>query len=284
MADLKKRLKGNAEGEFFVDSSCIDCSVCREIAPDIFGDGDETALVVRQPSDEDGIRRAFQALVSCPVSAIGTVSLKMRKDIQDSFPIPIEDNAFLIGYASRRSYGCLSYLIVREAGNVMVDSPRFAKPVVRRIKDLGGLRYIFLTHEDDVADSEIYAREFGAERIIHFEDSSSVPDAEVKIRGYDPVDLDRDLLIIPTPGHTKGHMVLLYREKFLFTGDHLAWSRSKKRLVAFKDYCWHSWEELKRSMVRLLDFRFEWVLPGHGYRAKIKRDEFERFVEDLLKE
>ncbi|MDQ7083369.1 MAG: ferredoxin [Aquificota bacterium] len=105
MADLKKRLKGNAEGEFFVDSSCIDCSVCREIAPDIFGDGDETALVVRQPSDEDGIRRAFQALVSCPVSAIGTVSLKMRKDIQDSFPIPIEDNVFLIGYASRRSYG-----------------------------------------------------------------------------------------------------------------------------------------------------------------------------------
>ncbi|MDQ7083370.1 MAG: hypothetical protein Q9N34_10870 [Aquificota bacterium] len=53
---------------------------------------------------------------------------------------------------------------------------------MRRIKDLGGLRYIFLTHEDDVADSEIYAREFGAERIIHFEDSSSVPDAEVKIR------------------------------------------------------------------------------------------------------
>ena len=284
MASLKKRLKGNAEGEFFVDSSCIDCSVCREIAPDIFGDGEETALVVRQPSCEYEIRRAFQALVSCPVSAIGTVSLRPPKDLQESFPIPIEENVFLVGYASRESYGCLSYLIVREEGNVMVDSPRFARQLADRIRDLGGLKYIFLTHEDDVADSDIYAREFKAKRIIHLEDSSAVPDAEIKIKGYDPIALDRDLLIIPTPGHTRGHMVLLYKERFLFTGDHLAWSRRKKRLVAFRDYCWHSWEDLKRSMVRLLDFKFEWVLPGHGYRAKIRREEFERFVEELLKE
>ncbi len=58
--------------------------------------------------------------------------------------------------------------------------------------------------------------------------------------------------------------MLLYREKFLFTGDHLAWSRRRGALVAFRDACWYSWKEQIRSMERLLDFPFEWVLPGHG--------------------
>ena len=73
-----------------------------------------------------------------------------------------------------------------------------------------------------------------------------------------------DLLVIPTPGHTRGHSVLLYRKKYLFTGDHLAWSARRSQLVAFRDACWYSWEEQTRSMERLLDYSFEWVLPGHG--------------------
>ena len=32
---------------------------------------------------------------------------------------------------------------------------------------MGGVRYIFLTHRDDVADHAKWAAEFGAERIIH---------------------------------------------------------------------------------------------------------------------
>jgi glyoxylase-like metal-dependent hydrolase (beta-lactamase superfamily II) len=76
--------------------------------------------------------------------------------------------------------------------------------------------------------------------------------------------LDEDLLSIPTPGHTRGHQVLLYRNRVLFTGDHLAWSPNRLTLIAFRDVCWYSWSEQTRSMRRLLDYRFEWVLPGHG--------------------
>jgi glyoxylase-like metal-dependent hydrolase (beta-lactamase superfamily II) len=76
--------------------------------------------------------------------------------------------------------------------------------------------------------------------------------------------LDDDLLIIPTPGHTRGHMVLLYREKFLFTGDHLYWSPARETLAASRSTSWFSWAQQKRSMRKLLDYRFEWVLPGHG--------------------
>ena len=79
--------------------------------------------------------------------------------------------------------------------------------------------------------------------------------------------LDRDLLAIPVPGHTRGHVVLLYRNKYLYSGDHLAWSGGRGGLTAFRDVAWYSWPEQTKSMKRLLDFRFEWVLPGHGRRG-----------------
>jgi glyoxylase-like metal-dependent hydrolase (beta-lactamase superfamily II) len=72
------------------------------------------------------------------------------------------------------------------------------------------------------------------------------------------------LTAIPVPGHTRGHLVFLYQNKFLFTGDHLAWSPNRNSLIAFRSACWYSWTEQQRSMNRLLDYDFEWVLPGHG--------------------
>ena len=281
MADLKKRLSCNVEGEFFVDSTCIDCSVCREIAPSVFGDGPDSACVVKQPEGEEELLPAFQSLISCPVGAIGTQRLKVPKSVYRSFPILIEDGVYLCGFASRKSYGALSYFVEHGEGNWLVDSPRFSGHLVQSISRRGGLKYIFLTHEDDVADCNRFAEKFSAKRIIHEADSHAVPQAEIKLRGYEPVSFGKDFLLIPTPGHTKGHAVLLYGEKFLFTGDHLAWSRKRRSLVAFREYCWYSWKELVRSMERLLEFKFEWVLPGHGYRARVSREEFESFVKSL---
>jgi glyoxylase-like metal-dependent hydrolase (beta-lactamase superfamily II) len=82
--------------------------------------------------------------------------------------------------------------------------------------------------------------------------------------GEAPIELEPGLLMIPTPGHTKGHAVFLWQDRFLFTGDHLAWDESHDRLYAFRNACWYSWTEQIRSMTRLLDYRFEWVFPGHG--------------------
>jgi len=65
--------------------------------------------------------------------------------------------------------------------------------------------------------------------------------------------------------------VFLYREKFLFTGDHLAWSPRRGHLYAFRDACWYSWSEQVHSMERLLDYSFEWVLPAHGRPVRLAR-------------
>ena len=36
MADLKKKLSTNVAGDFFVDSTCINCDTCRQLAPATF--------------------------------------------------------------------------------------------------------------------------------------------------------------------------------------------------------------------------------------------------------
>jgi glyoxylase-like metal-dependent hydrolase (beta-lactamase superfamily II) len=111
---------------------------------------------------------------------------------------------------------------------------------------------------------------------------------ELQPTGRDPVELEPDLLMIPTPGHTRGHAVFLYKNKYLFTGDHLAWSESRGHLYAFRSACWYSWPEQIVSMTRLLDYQFEWVLPGHGRPVSLPaaemRESLQRCIEWMEKE
>ena len=206
------------------------------------------------------------------------VELRERQDI----PRLIEEDVYYCAFNSPKSYGGNSYFILHPDGNWLVDSPRFIPLLENRFDELGGLRYIFLTHRDDVADSEAYAKRFGAKRIIHEADRSSAPGAEVLIKGIEPYAVGRDFKVIPVPGHTRGHSVLLYKDKFLFTGDHLEWDMAEKALGAYPDYCWYDWKEQTRSMERLLKYRFEWVLPGHGRRVRLPADQMHTELERLV--
>lgn len=268
MAHLNQRHPENVSGDFYVDTTCIDCDTCRWMTPEVFYRTDEQSAVYHQPENEAERLRAMQALLSCPTASIGTVEKpKDVKEAQHSFPILVAENVYHCGYHAENSYGAASYLIVRPEGNVLVDSPRFTPPLVKRLEEMGEIRYMYLTHRDDVADHQKYAEHFGCQRILHTDEiSSGTRNVEIQLTGLDPVQLEPDLLIIPAPGHTKGHTVLLYKNKFLFTGDHLAWSPSLNHLYAFPDVCWYSWPELLKSMRKLANYSFEWVLPGHGRR------------------
>lgn len=268
MAHLNQRRSQNISGDFYVDSTCIDCDTCRWMTPEVFHRAGEQSAVYHQPTDEKERLRSLQALLSCPTSSIGTVEKPEDiKGAQLSFPIPIEDNVYHCGYHSEKSYAASSYFIQRPDGNVLVDSPRFAPPLVKRLEEMGGVRYMYLTHRDDVADHQKYAEHFGCDRILHSDDiTSGTRDVEIPLTGSEPMQFASDLLIIPVPGHSKGHTVLLCNNKFLFTGDHLAWDEEFTQLIAFRDYCWYSWSEQIKSMRQLTNYSFEWVLPGHGRR------------------
>jgi glyoxylase-like metal-dependent hydrolase (beta-lactamase superfamily II)/ferredoxin len=267
MAKQARRLPENVPGDFYVDDSCIDCDACRQIAPAVFRDHGDQSSVYRQPEADDEVRRALMAIAACPTSSIGTSrEYDVRRGVE-AFPERLDANVYFCGFTAESSFGAWSYLVTRapeEGGNVLVDSPRFTRPLVRKIEALGGVSTIFLTHRDDVADQDKFARHFGAARVMHEDDNAARYGAEQVVRGADALRLDRDLLVIPTPGHTRGHAVLLYRDKYLFTGDHLAWSPARNTLTAFRSACWYSWPAQTRSMEKLLDYRFEWVLPGHG--------------------
>jgi glyoxylase-like metal-dependent hydrolase (beta-lactamase superfamily II) len=267
MASLQQRLPENVPGDFFVDSTCIDCDTCSQLAPGIFRDHGDQCSVYHQPETPTEIRRAMMALVACPTGSIGSTEHHDAHLGIDAFPLLLDENVYFCGFTSESSFGGWSYLITRpasEGGNILIDSPRFASQLVKRIEAMGGVSRMLLTHKDDVADHKLFREKFNCERVMHADDGAARLGLEQTIRGPEPVQLDEDLLVIPTPGHTRGHVVFLYRDKFLFTGDHLAWSPARETLTAFRSVAWYSWPEQIRSMQKLLAYDFEWVLPGHG--------------------
>jgi glyoxylase-like metal-dependent hydrolase (beta-lactamase superfamily II)/ferredoxin len=281
MANPKKRVPENVPGDFFVDSTCIDCDACRQIAPSIFGEAAETSFVKAQPGSSPDRRQALQALLACPTGSIGCLGDDDVKAVMKDFPLVIEEPVFYCGYNSPKSYGGNSYFIRHPAGNWLIDSPKFVTPLVKQLEKLGGIAHIFLTHRDDVADAECFAEHFKSRRIIHRDELSSQPGAEVVLDGDGPWELAPGFLAISMPGHTKGHCVLLFQDRFLFTGDHLDWDRDEQRLAAFENYCWYSWSLQAKSMGRLADYRFEWALPGHGQKVHLPAAEMRQQVQRL---
>jgi len=267
MASIALRLPENVPGDFFVDSTCIDCDACRQIAPSIFAEQGDASIVHHQPETLEETKRGLMALVACPTGSIGTFEHHDAHVGIDAFPELLADGIYYCGFNAESSFGAWSYLIVRpdnEGGNVLIDSPRFATQLVKKIESMGGARQMLLTHKDDIADHDRFAERFNCKRIMHADDGAGRHGIETVVLGDNPFEIDQDLIAIPVPGHTRGHMVFLYQNKFLFTGDHLAWSPNRNSLIAFRSACWYSWTEQTRSMEKLLDYEFEWVLPGHG--------------------
>lgn len=282
MANFEKRVAENVPGDFFVDTTCIDCDTCRQLAPAVFGEAADTAFVHAQPRTADDRRQALRALVSCPTGSIGRTGPSEARQAFGDFPLIVEEPVYYCGFNSPKSYGGNSYFVRDCGGNWLVDSPKFLPQLVRRFEQLGGIANIFLTHRDDVADAERYARHFGSRRFIHRAELDSQPGAEVVLEGTEPQQLAPGCLAIPTPGHTEGHLALLALGRFLFTGDHLYFDRTAGRLSASHSYCWHSWSEQIESVERLAAYDFEWVLPGHGQRVRQSPSEMKCQLGELV--
>jgi glyoxylase-like metal-dependent hydrolase (beta-lactamase superfamily II) len=282
MANRDKSVPENVAGEFFVDRTCIDCDTCRQLALTVFAEGPGHAFVHHQPATGEDRRSALRALVCCPTGSIGSQGADRPQSVLDDFPLAIEEPVYYCGFNSPKSFGGNSYFIRHAAGNWLIDSPKYLPRLVRRFEALGGIANIFLTHQDDVADAHRYAEHFGSRRFIHRAELLAQPGAEAVLDGDDPIRVADEFLAIPTPGHTVGHCVLLFRDRFLFTGDHLDWDRQEKRLDASYDYCWHSWRRQTESMRRLAEFSFALVLPGHGQRVQLPVDEMRCQMKELV--
>ena len=265
-----QRLPENAPGDWYVDAACIDCTTCTWVAPDVFAQGDGASHVHRQPADAPARLRAAMAMLACPVAAIGSVGKPDLAPARAAFPERIDGPVHHCGWHAAASFGAASYLVLRADGNILVDSPRFTPALAGRIEALGGIALMFLTHRDDVADHARFAARFGCRRIMHRGDiGAATRDVEEVFDGSEACELAPGIVAIPVPGHTRGSACLLVDDTWLFTGDHLVWDPAIGGLAARRDVCWYDWNVQTASMARLRDYRFEWVLPGHGHRGHL---------------
>ncbi|HEX2737449.1 MAG TPA: ferredoxin, partial [Acidimicrobiia bacterium] len=155
MARLDLVNPANVPGEWYVDTRCIDCDACRQIAGDVFADDAGLSIVIAQP-DPDDEQAAWRASLACPTQSIGTRTLH-RRPPPGLFPQELHDGVFYCGYNHEDSFGANAFFAVRPEGGVLVDSPRWNRRLADSIASLGGIRHVLLTHQDDVADAQGWA-------------------------------------------------------------------------------------------------------------------------------
>ena len=271
----------SAPGDWYIDTNCIDCGAACHVAPGLIVERNGKSVFARQPETPEERLAAWRAVLVCPTSSVRSETKQPRPEAR-VFPQAITETVWRCGFNARSSFGAHSYFVTRPGGNLLVDSPRYAGELVRWIADAGGIAHILLSHQDDVADAGKYAERFGARVWIHHDDRHAAPYASDLIEGECERRIVPELLAIPVPGHTRGSVVYLLDDRVLFSGDSLAWSMRAQDLVAFRDACWYSWSALTASLAKLASYRFEWLLPGHGWPAHREAAEMQTRLQALV--
>ena len=278
-----KRIRNpdSAPGNWYIDTACIDCGAACHVAPDLIEERNGKSVFARQPTTREDEIAVWRAVLVCPTASVRSETKQPRPDAA-IFPEAITDGVWRCGFNARSSFGAHSYFVKRCGTNILVDSPRYANELVTWFENAGGIDHILLSHQDDVADASKFADRFGARVWIHNEDRHAAPYASDLIEGESERAIVPGLVAIPVPGHTRGSVVFLLDDRVLFTGDSLAWSRRQQDLTAFRDACWYSWSALTASLAKLAGYRFEWVLPGHGWPAHCEAAEMQTRLQALV--
>ena len=73
MAEFRYRYPQNAPGKFYTDIRCLDCFVCRNVAPTIFHRDDvhNFSYLLRQPATPEELAQCQECADRCPCQAIG---------------------------------------------------------------------------------------------------------------------------------------------------------------------------------------------------------------------
>lgn len=200
----------------------------------------------------------------------------------------VVDNVYLLDSAK----GAGVYLIV-DKEIVLIDTgfPWVGKKLLKELVDMGirsaDIKHILLTHHDvdhvgnaamlqKVTGAALWASEEDIPYIMEEMDRHSFKKYLAKaamlkkpgkINSYnDSEEFSRlNIKVIPSPGHTPGHVCLLYRD-VLFIGDLI--DNRKGYFKSFPDaWCWDA-EKARESIGKISRCSFEWICPSHGKPVK----------------
>lgn len=193
-------------------------------------------------------------------------------------------------YALDATRGAYVYLITGEE-NILIDTglPFKGKALLRELRSLGvdpaSIAHILLTHHDidhvgnaamleELTGATLWASEkdrlvilgqaerHGFKKYLKHIFRVKKPK---KITVYVPGEEINGIAVIPTPGHTEGHVCFLY-DGVLFAGDLL--ENKKETLIPYPaGWNWNN-DRLRDSVKEISGLAFTWVCPAHGEPIK----------------
>ena len=159
----------------------------------------------------------------------------------------------------------------------MIDSPRFTEALARPMADTGGIAHVLLTHRDDVADADRYARRFGSRVWIHAADRSA------RSWASDIIDGDETTETTVAPGVRRGAGARAHPRQRDLPGRRDVGVHRRLAGVEPRPTTTSRRSEARagtpgptrpaRCRPSPPATRFEWLLPGHGGRMRRPPDE-----------
>ncbi|CAE7781249.1 unnamed protein product [Symbiodinium sp. CCMP2592] len=280
-------------GQVEITGRCVGAMTCRVLAPEIFHEvrtKSQSAFrgsfsqAGKEISSEEEYQAVRKAVYSCPFKAIRWTRQPSMKPstasfVYEGYPKQIEGDVYYMGLSDKTTFGSAGFFIRCAGGqNVLIDPPIAHPKLLEAVSRMGGVQHLLFTHVDHTHNVTAWHKATKAPRLMHRADVVSThneyspfpvtTDFEtlLDLKPLESIFLDGvpELRIIATPGHTPGSIMFLYKDRFLFTGDSLAFSPAKGHLHAFRIQTFQSWSLQAESLQRLLPYNFCWVLPGHG--------------------
>ncbi len=174
------------------------------------------------------------------------------------------ENVYWFEASHPSTYGAVAYLLLHPEGSILIDVPVYSPETVRAIQTFGPLRYIFITHRDDIGPAAEFQNFFKARVILHRTEVRYYREGTVDLPFEGDFMLHPDIAIVHIPGHTPGSAALVDRRPpgVVFVGDAVNLDDAGELYVP--PHPWDFDPVLKRySLKKLLDFEFEVILPAH---------------------
>lgn len=118
--------------------------------------------------------------------------------------------------------GGVSYLILENFGNILVDCPAWDGENQEFLQANGGIRWLFLTHRGAIGKAKEIQKKFDCALVIQEQEAYLLPGLEVTTFQQE-LTLSPTSQAIWTPGHSPGSACLYHSDYdgVLFTGRHL---------------------------------------------------------------
>jgi len=203
----------------------------------------------------------------------------------------IKENIWMLKASSamgqRPGFHC--YLIKDAQGLTLIDSslPGRGDDILREIKQIGfqasDLKRILLTHGDmdHIGNAPMLQKATGCKVYASEEEvlliTGQMRRAEMKEKlfqssGFIPPEMSvlpeelEEYQIIPSPGHTTGHVCYLY-QKVLFAGD--CCTTESGTLEGPDPKFTENLVLAEKSYRQVLKYAFDWICPGHGNPVQV---------------